>query len=161
MNNKHQDLVDYWELKKYEGDMGTDWDEAHKRCWRCGHDSSRLERCHIIPKSLGGSNKPENLVLLCNPCHKEAPDVTNKDSMWDWIKRTKSFCYEAYETKRIIQEFKNIFGEDELHRTIKKLDKHGVDNIDLSGMEMDMGIHGGELKYSTRCYALKNYADSI
>ena len=159
MNNKHQDLVDYWELKKYEGDMGTDWDEAHKRCWRCGHDSSRLERCHIIPKSLGGSNKPENLVLLCNPCHKEAPDVTNKDSMWDWIKRTKSFCYEAYETKRIIQEFKNIFGEDELHRTFKKLEKYGVDNIDLSGIEI--GTHGGEIKYSTRCYTLKNYADSI
>ena len=86
MKRKHQDLVDYWELKINESHMGVDWAEAYDHCWRCGDgvsNTKRLERCHIIPDSLGGLNKPENLVLLCNFCHNEAPDVLDKDIMWD------------------------------------------------------------------------------
>ncbi len=25
---------------------------------------------HVIPTALGGSNRLDNLVLLCNPCHR-------------------------------------------------------------------------------------------
>ncbi|MCK4305035.1 MAG: HNH endonuclease, partial [Candidatus Eisenbacteria sp.] len=25
---------------------------------------------HIVPRELGGSNHPENLVVLCSTCHK-------------------------------------------------------------------------------------------
>lgn len=46
-------------------------------CLRCGHksgphagdDGRVLQVHHINPKSEGGSNKDENLITLCRPCH--------------------------------------------------------------------------------------------
>lgn len=64
-------IIDYWIKHQDEGELGVDWAEAHERCWRCGY-KSRLERCHIIPSSLGGTDNPCNLILLCHRCHKEA-----------------------------------------------------------------------------------------
>lgn len=41
------------------------------RCRRkgCGH-AHFLEIHHIVPRSLGGSNRPDNLVTLCSACHR-------------------------------------------------------------------------------------------
>lgn len=40
-------------------------------CELCNYYSirSKLELHHIIPRSLGGSNKSNNLVYLCPTCH--------------------------------------------------------------------------------------------
>lgn len=47
-----------------------------------------LERCHIIPRSLGGSDNPENLFLLCRECHDDAPDITSKKFFLMWAEKT-------------------------------------------------------------------------
>ncbi|MGN0964433.1 MAG: HNH endonuclease [Dysosmobacter sp.] len=40
----------------------------HYRCAIC--DSARgLQIHHVIPRSQGGSNRPENLITLCMYCH--------------------------------------------------------------------------------------------
>ncbi len=44
-----------------------------------------LQRCHIIPKSLGGSDEVENLVLLCAPCHDLAPNTRSRDLFIKWV----------------------------------------------------------------------------
>lgn len=62
-----------------------DWEEERTRCWCCGHVST-LQKCHIIPKSLGGSDEADNLVPLCASCHDEAPDVSDGQEMFRWIK---------------------------------------------------------------------------
>jgi len=38
-------------------------------CQNCG-SSKNLTVHHIIPKCRGGSNTPENCILLCRDCHR-------------------------------------------------------------------------------------------
>jgi HNH endonuclease len=97
LQTKIRDIVSYWETRANECDMGCDFDEANKRCWACGilgkpRDPSHLERCHIIPRSLGGEDIPSNYVILCRNCHMEAPDVVDPSVMWEFIKK-KSYDY--------------------------------------------------------------------
>ena len=44
-------------------------------CQKCGvkggsYGTARLEAHHIIPKSKGGKDRPENLITLCHTCHQ-------------------------------------------------------------------------------------------
>jgi len=48
-----------------------------------------LERAHIIPLSLGGSNRLRNLLLLCSTCHRDAPDVVDSSLMLTWLQNRK------------------------------------------------------------------------
>ncbi|ECY6091243.1 HNH endonuclease, partial [Salmonella enterica subsp. enterica serovar Enteritidis] len=45
----------------------------------------KLERAHIIPHSLGGSNDVSNYILLCNKCHRESPDIANESALIEWM----------------------------------------------------------------------------
>ena len=63
------------------GDWETDWN----MCWCCGHRGT-LQQCHIIPKSLGGTLEPSNIIPLCGICHDKAPDVSDKNEMFAWVK---------------------------------------------------------------------------
>jgi hypothetical protein len=108
MKTKAKEIIAYWETKVDESDLGVDWAEAHERCWRCGYKSP-LERCHIVPRSLGGSDHPSNLVLLCQRCHREAPNIDDSEFMWIWIKGTKEPFYDTYWTQRGLEEFENMF----------------------------------------------------
>lgn len=93
MNRKNktwiQEVIAYWSERIYEGDVGVDWGDgtAENHCWRCGCKRA-LQRCHIVPRSLGGSDEPSNLIPLCSMCHDEAPNVVDPDEMWNWIKES-------------------------------------------------------------------------
>lgn len=80
-----EDIVDYWFSRVNEAGLSVDASEALERCWRCGCEY-KLERCHIVPASLGGKDEPSNLVLLCRRCHLENPNISDPDIMWDWIR---------------------------------------------------------------------------
>jgi 5-methylcytosine-specific restriction endonuclease McrA len=43
------------------------------RCQKCGatRDTTRLLLHHMAPTRHGGSNTQDNLVLLCEQCHKK------------------------------------------------------------------------------------------
>ncbi|NUQ76099.1 MAG: HNH endonuclease [Polyangiaceae bacterium] len=105
-----KDIVEYWSRHESESGLGVDWSEAHKRCWRCGYQSKRLQRCHIIPASRGGPTTPENLVLLCRRCHREAPNVADSRFMWIWLRATCAPFYENYWSLRGAEEFEEMFG---------------------------------------------------
>jgi len=51
------------------------------------HIGNRLEIHHIIPKSRGGSNHPDNLIALCgeefNDCHDKWDQAAQKGKMPD------------------------------------------------------------------------------
>ncbi len=59
-------------------------------------DTLPLERAHIIPISRGGSNRLRNFVLLCNNCHREAPDVIDSFIMLKWLQNRKPFLANQY-----------------------------------------------------------------
>ena len=46
-----------------------------KRIWNDDHVKHKLQRCHIYPSALGGSNMPDNLFLMCKTCHRDSPDT--------------------------------------------------------------------------------------
>ena len=87
--------VDYWSKRIDECGLSVDWSEAYTHCWRCGCEKN-LERCHIIPDSLGGEDAPHNIVLLCKRCHVDGPNVTDPEIMWDWIRAYGVPLYETF-----------------------------------------------------------------
>ena len=89
------DIVRYGFRRVDESELSVDAAEAHERCWRCGCERN-LERCHIVPDSLGGKDEPSNLVLLCKRCHADGPNVTDLDIMWDWIKAYRVPFYDTF-----------------------------------------------------------------
>jgi hypothetical protein len=105
-------IVEYWGSRIDEGDTGTDWDEALNRCWRCGDWHGNLDRCHIIAAQDYGPDEPSNFVLLCGPCHGEAPMVLDPTFMWHWIKATHEAHYGAFWQIRLMAEYKRLFGEE-------------------------------------------------
>ncbi|AXB43979.1 HNH endonuclease [Amycolatopsis albispora] len=113
MDVSHKQIVDYWAAVEDESGLAVDWAEAHERCWRCGY-RSRLERCHIIPDSLGGRASPDNLVLLCGRCHREAPNHAEPEYMWRWLRATCVPLYDTYWTIRGTAEFEVMFGRKPL-----------------------------------------------
>jgi len=110
VKTKHADVVAYWSERVDDIDLGVEWHDAHERCWRCGYKPKALERCHIVPDALGGKDAPENLVLLCFKCHRDAPNVGRADAMWTWIAADHGTVYDTYWTFRGIDEFKRIHG---------------------------------------------------
>jgi hypothetical protein len=113
VKTSHESILEYWCSRIDESDMGCDWDEALTRCWRCGdeHRTKSLHRCHIIPAQDGGKDEPSNLVLLCSPCHAEAPSLSDdKDAIWQWIKRTCKSYYGQFWGDRLFEEFEKLYG---------------------------------------------------
>lgn len=101
------DAIDYWSQRIYEGDTGIDWgdDTAKNHCWRCGCKRS-LQKCHIVPKSLGGSDDVSNLIPLCAMCHDEAPNVNDPNAMWQWIKDCHGEVYNTFWIEKAFDEVK-------------------------------------------------------
>lgn len=98
-----KDAVAYWEDRIYEGDIGCDWDEADIRCWRCGYLRS-CQKCHIVAKSLGGSDEVSNLIPLCADCHDEMPNVVDPSEVWKWIAADHGELHDTYWTNRAIRQ---------------------------------------------------------
>jgi hypothetical protein len=105
-----KEIVRYWASKQDECGLSVDWAEAEKLCWRCAH-KRKLQRCHIIPRSLGGGEGPDNLVLLCGQCHTEAPNVADPDFMWDWLRAHAVSFYGTYWQARGFREYELVYGE--------------------------------------------------
>lgn len=64
-----------------------------KCCWACFYPTSHAERCHVIPSAAGGSNEPSNLILMCDQCHKENPDVNDEGFFWEWFSEKEHYSY--------------------------------------------------------------------
>jgi len=111
MGVTNEQIVAYW--VEHEIGLAVDWSEAHERCWRCGYKSG-LERCHIVPASLGGADRADNLVLLCGRCRREAPSHQDPQYLWRWLRATRTESYDTYWTIRGWEEFEVIFGRKPL-----------------------------------------------
>ena len=143
----HKQILEYHYEHTNECGLGCDADEWHHRCWRCGYVRS-LERCHIIPNSLGGPDEPSNYVLLCNDCHLENPNVKDSNEMWNWIRRTSVSTYDTFWElrnilKETVQDSTHHFGEVMnkstkywiLREYKKRLEKQGISYTFISNID--------------------------
>ena len=78
-------------LNEYCAVEWTDAMDEWDRCWCCGLSAGkRLQRCHIVAKSIGGTDEAINLVPLCRHCHDIMPDTPDPDFFWEWIKKQQN-----------------------------------------------------------------------
>jgi len=58
------------------------WEE----CWKCRHCPHKLIRAHVVARSGGGSDAPDNFFLLCDDCHRLQPDGAPRPAQDAWIR---------------------------------------------------------------------------
>lgn len=60
--------------------MGFEIPQDLKTCWGCGFTAPFIDRAHVRAVCDGGTNEPENMVLLCRMCHtaQETVCITDK-----------------------------------------------------------------------------------
>lgn len=103
------EIFKYW--KDWLNESQSNWvDWGEPSCWACGkwwgtnYDLNKpnlsldeicknwnrvreLQRCHIIPRSLGGTDEPSNLFLMCKECHDHAPNTTSRKMFMKWVEK--------------------------------------------------------------------------
>jgi HNH endonuclease len=152
-------VIDYWEKRVCESNMGCDWDEAHKRCWRCGV-KARLQRCHIIPEAAGGTTDPSNIIALCAYCHDEAPDVTDPTVMWEWLKTTRAIFHDTYWYEKAFAEAFPSGVPTETVTTICAVDEETFTKTfqQYCGFHWNQHGSGCVIKHSTRTAFVRHLA---
>ena len=160
-------IADYWKDKTLPNGYPVIVDWYEPSCWAChdyqcpeeegelieqgafntlwNHPTYNLERCHIHPKALGGSNDVSNLFLMCPTCHKDSPDTTNRELFFEWVsKRTlKDTLKSAYpwiydlanelENRNIpVEDFNSWYEEDKTRyeKAYEQMNSHGFEIVD-------------------------------
>jgi len=166
---KKSQIARYWQGDKAYITFGCIMDIGEPSCWGCGiwneafdidldelHGDEvfkvwdmhpYLERCHVIPKSLGGCCCEPNLVLLCKNCHKDSPDTNNEKSFFTWVRKRKSFLhYEKVKMEEALDNFGYSIEDDDVK--IFKSEEF------LNFYKENIVIVGGKVSWSTRIASL-------
>ena len=113
------------ELESFDNDPAVTKDNYFKKLYSLPTLKSRLNRCHIVPKALGGADSPENLFLMCEDCHALSPDTVNRAAFFRWVydrnQRYISGRMSGQEVIRRINEELNRRGFPDLVGCITKL----------------------------------------
>ncbi len=136
--------------------------ELQPCCFACGFDTVRcdvssqgwhgweataaLDRCHLVPRALGGDESPSNLVLLCKRCHRDAPNVGDAVYMLRWIAQRESWFEGMWTFLRLAFERADLSG------TVNTFSRTELDEVDR--MVRDLlrrwtGSHGGYVTDAT------------
>lgn len=146
IKTKKKEIVDYWVKHIDECGLSIDFSEAHELCWRCGCKRN-LERCHIIPDSLGGEDKPSNFVLLCKRCHLDNPNVADPEIMWDWLHSYAVPFYDTFWYLQGMEEYEKIYSvsipEEFRKRNISKEDENEIKKL-IEQKMMNASYHFGD-----------------
>jgi hypothetical protein len=108
-------IFDNWKERLEKLGFFVDWGEPG--CWACGFhydvkydikrpdagwkdtlkrwDALPLQRCHIVARSLGGTNDVGNLFLMCRECHDLAPNTVFSEIFFEWARAQSSYAREA------------------------------------------------------------------
>lgn len=169
-------IFNYWynsDNRPNDDNLNIIWEKGLTHCWNCGSDkkngkTNRLQRCHIIPFCLGGKDTPSNYVLLCNECHKEAPNTLNKLNMWHWIKSNKvSFSgIFPYNFNKALDKFHKNYGFTffEVATDYSKLKKLNLNNgTDVLNQLFfnHIGTHSYIFNESTYYYQMVNIYNEL
>ncbi len=120
----------------------TDPDASVATIFKSWNGAKFLERCHIIPRMLGGTDECSNLVLLCKQCHKESPDVKSTKFMKRWITQRKPHG------SSFIEALSEISKE-----AIQYASNNHKDFIEY--LYENAGQHGGQIADTTKAYLIE------
>lgn len=169
-------IAEYWRDKLLPNGYPVITDYYEPSCWACGNwihneyegerirkgDSKslwndsiyELERCHIIPRALGGSDTADNLFLMCPHCHKASPDTTDVDYFFDWVmKRTWSDTVDEspiWKARQMIIDYG--YDSSEFIDFMRKVYAYEIE-LDL---DFEINTHGFEFSDSTIIYTYAN-----
>ena len=106
-----QKIADYWKNKGLK--IHPSWENALTECWACWRKVPYLERCHIIPRALGGNTGLSNTLLLCSICNDQNPETIYKDDYMLWfnsrVKREKDYFVNIDHSVSVDQEYIDIY----------------------------------------------------
>ena len=88
----------------------TRWSDV-LNCW----DRIPLQRCHIVPRSLGGRDEVSNLFLMCRECHDLAPNTSIPEIFFEWAGAQDSSAREDAKIRTALNSFRvDATGEADL-----------------------------------------------
>lgn len=156
-------ILNYWKAKLHLKDILIDWGEPS--CWACGWgwngrydiqspkatweqilkawEKAPLQRCHILPRSLNGSDDVSNLFLMCRECHDLAPNTTNIEFFLKWASEQSWLTRSMAKLKVEI----NLFGTTE--DKIESLNSVIKSESFKRWSSVNMGIHFPQSGYSS------------
>lgn len=177
---KKGDIFEYW----IDWLIENGFDLGEPDCWACGnwwgtkYDNeninaslneikelwnkvTHLQRCHIIPKSLGGTDEPSNLFLMCRECHDRAPNTTSREIFLKWVDAQNWFRRGEIQIREELKAFD--IKEDELEEFVKILKSLEFKKWSKNkmGIHMSQAGYGPKLTISTLLGAVVEYKKTI
>lgn len=156
-------IFDHWKDRLHAVGVSIDWGEPG--CWACGFhygvkydikssgaswseifdgwERIPLQRCHIVPGSLGGSDLPGNLFLMCRECHDLAPNTVIPEIFFEWV-RAQSFV--RREAAKIDEAFFSFGVRADQHREIMEIMQSVEFGVWMSGKS---GLHRPQSNYAS------------
>ena len=171
-------VVNYWLNNEKPFNASIDLNEP--MCWGCNqiwngtYDRIRgdyrkawnrapLQVCHVVPKSLGGTNEPSNLVLMCKECHDLAPNTVIPEIMFTWMSKQSSFKRYLSKIKTAMEDF-GILEEEFEHLISLSKDAEFLEWVaDKAGQHWPQSGYSGlgqKMTFSTYVGLLKWYSDN-
>jgi hypothetical protein len=143
-----------------------EWD----RCWCCGAiEGKRLQRCHIVAKSIGGSDHPSNIAPLCRHCHDLMPDTPDPEFFWSWLQKQQNplsglgigrywpvmeSAFAALKNKDLASISESSVSADQIKTEMRIL-------LDKTAIHWAQSGKGPTLKLSTIEWAVLSFIDSL
>ena len=119
------EIFEHWKNLFPQLHFLIDWSEPG--CWACGFhygirynikrsdaslktilgcwDKIPLQRCHITPRSLNGTDSVENLFLMCRECHDTMPNTSIPEIFFEWAKAQNSERREDLKIRDALESF--------------------------------------------------------
>lgn len=157
---KLTNIYDYWL------DYPPDWDDRRTKvkkrdgesCSRCFSTSKELHVHHKVPLSRGGTNKIENLVLLCKDCHSEEH---GRDLSLEFRNNGTAFSRRVNDIRKAIEQGKRVVflykKPDETSYTKRTISPEDLVEIDHThDNNKTLCVYGFcELRQANRNFAIK------
>lgn len=158
------EIFEYWKERIFEHGLFIDWGEPS--CWVCGfhygakYDTKRadaswkeihscwermpLQRCHIVPRSLKGTDSVENLFLMCRECHDLAPNTNIPEIFFEWA---RSQHWEKREHQKIAQALDAFSVAKRDHRRFLRT---ATSPVFQQWVQERIGLHWPQSNYAPR-----------
>lgn len=120
---KKDSLLNY-EVKEYL------LEKYEYKCVYCGAKEVKLEKEHVVPISIGGSNRINNLVISCRPCNEKKDNLSIDVFLKDkpaLLKKIKDSLRQSLKDVAAVNITRNFL--------IEKIKSFGIDTLTGSGAE--------------------------